>query len=76
MGDPDAADPVWERYSSMAPGLGPEAVSRLLRYQIEGGSTEDDPEEGDEAEDDDVTSCTSEYEPGNIGDLTDEERSR
>lgn len=77
VGDPGAADPVWERYPSMAPGLGPEAVSRLLRDQIESGSTEDEPESGDEPDpEDDVTSCTSEYEPGNIGDLTDEERSR
>lgn len=78
--DTTTVDSVWARYPNMHPGLGSEEMSRMLRDQIESGSLEDD--DGDLSEDgltveEDQVSITSEIiTTGNIGDLSDEERTR
>jgi len=80
VGDPDKIDSIWEKYPNMQPGLGPSEISRMLKIQIEDGSLEEsDPEELPELDPDDasITSEGSCLPPsGNIGDLSDEERSR
>jgi len=79
--DTSTVDTVWARHPGMQPGLGAEEMSRMLRDQIESGSLEDDCE-GEESEDgltveEDQVSITSEIiTTGNIGDLSDDERSR
>jgi len=81
IGDPDKIDAIWEKNPNMQPGLGPTEMSRILKMQIEDGSYEEsDPEIGAEDLDPDDVSITSESSclpaSGNIGDLSDEERSR
>jgi len=81
IGDPDKIDAIWEKNASMQPGLGPTEMSRILKMQIEDGSYEEsDTEIGTEDLDPDDVSITSESSclpaSGNIGDLSDEERSR
>eukprot|EP00092_Neocalanus_flemingeri_P018029 GFUD01019514.1.p1 GENE.GFUD01019514.1~~GFUD01019514.1.p1 ORF type:complete len:507 (-),score=121.39 GFUD01019514.1:273-1793(-) len=83
IGDPEKIDSIWEKYPSMQPGLGPTEMSRMLKIQIEDGSLEEesDQDDVDPADlDPDVASITSESTclpaSGNIGDLSDEERSR
>ena len=64
IGDPDKIDTIWEKYPNMQPGLGPTEMSRMLKADL----------------DPDDASITSEGSclpaSGNIGDLSDEERSR
>jgi len=81
VGDPDKFDVVWEKYPNMQPGLGSSEMSRLLKIQIEDGSLEEsDPEVDPDDLDLDAASITSEGSclpaSGNIGDMSDEERSR
>lgn len=77
VGDPGAKDPVWDRYPDMAAGLGPDAMSRLLKFQLESGSTEDEVSEGEEEAEHTTSSDTSCLpDSGNIGDISDEERAR
>lgn len=81
IGDPDMEDNIWEKYPNMQPGLGPTEMSRMLKIQIEDGSLEEsDPEVDPEDLDPDNASITSEGSclpaSGNIGDMSDEERSR
>jgi len=77
IGDPQSVDPVWARHPNMAPGLTGEAMSRMLRDQMESGSQEQEGE-GDSDECDSVVSASSDFisNTGNIGDITDQERQR
>jgi len=90
VGDPARLDPVWARCGEgLSPGLTAEAMNRMLRDQMEAGSTE----QGDRTEDSDsggegllgsdedsesVVSVSSDFinNTGNIGDITDQERQR
>ena len=48
VSDPDEPDSVWAKFPEMEPGLGPGAMTRMLRLQIEEGSLEEsDPEDED-----------------------------
>ena len=76
VGDPDLEDPVWSRHS-MAPGMGPSEMSRILRDQIGDSSREDSDLECEEGDDVSLNSEGSCIPPsGNIGDLSDQERDR
>jgi len=81
VGDPEAVDSIWEKYPNMQPGLGSTEMSRMLKIQIEDGSLEESDPEGDPEDlDPEIASITSEGSclpaSGNIGDMSDEERSR
>merc|ERR1712037_490915 len=69
----DAKDPIWAKHPDMMPGLGPSVQDRLLRDQIENGSDAGS-DGGSDIEEIDQSDAGSEI--GNIGDISDEERSR
>ena len=77
VGDPDQEDPIWSRQADMEPGLGPSQMSRILRDQIGDTTREDSDTEWDDGDDGSLNSEGSCIPPsGNIGDLSDLERSR
>merc|ERR1719471_2629078 len=77
VGDPDQEDPIWSRQADMEPGLGPSQMSRILRDQIGDITREDSDTEWDDGDDGSLNSEGSCIPPsGNIGDLSDLERSR
>ena len=80
VSDPDEPDSVWAKFPEMEPGLGPGAMTRMLRLQIEEGSLEESDPEDEDPTLDENSSLNSESScipsSGNIGDLTDEERNR
>lgn len=67
----DTKDPIWAKHPDMMPGLGPSAQNRLLHDEIERDSDTEDSDGGSEIDESDAGS-----EIGNIGDISDEERSR
>jgi len=69
----DAKDPIWAKHPDMMPGLGPSVQDRLLRDQIENGSDAGS-DGGSDIDEIDQSDAGSEI--GNIGDISDEERSR
>jgi len=72
----DAKDPIWAKHPDMMPGLGPSVQDRLLRDQIENGSDAGS-DGGSDIDEIDGSEAGSEIEViGNIGDISDEERSR
>ena len=76
--DPNLEDPVWSRHPDMGPGMGPSQMSRLLRDQIgDSGEDSSDPDcdDGDDASLNSEGSWITQF-PGNIGDLSDQERNR
>lgn len=80
VSDPEEPDSVWAKFPEMEPGLGPGAMTRMLRLQIEEGSLEESDPEDEDPTLDENSSLNSEGScippSGNIGDLTDEERNR
>merc|ERR1719219_1729132 len=77
VGDPHQEDPIWSRHPDMGPGMGTTEMSRILRDQIGDSSREDSDlelEDGDEVSLNSEGSCIPPS--GNIGDLSDLERSR
>jgi len=79
VGELECSDSVWERFPNMQPGMGPAEMSRMLKIQMEEGSREDSGSDTEER-DPDLCSLSSEGSclpaSGNIGDLSDEERTR
>ena len=79
VGELECCDSVWERFPNMQPGMGPAEMSRMLKIQMEEGSREDSGSDTEER-DPDLWSLSSEGSclpaSGNIGDLSDEERTR
>ena len=80
VSDPEEPDTVWAKFPEMEPGMGPGAMTRMLRLQIEEGSLEESDPEDEDPTLDENSSLNSEGScippSGNIGDLTDEERNR
>ena len=77
VGDPHQEDPIWSRHPDMGPGMGTTEMSRILRDQIGDSSREDSDLELEDGDDVSLNSEGSCIPPsGNIGDLSDLERSR